>query len=428
LGDWRRLRGLRLALQDQMRQSRPMAVSTLATIGLGYAAFALSARLLASTDFGLLGALLGVLSVISVALRPLHTTATHFAVEVVARQRPADIAYASAHATVATGGAALILVAALGLLQPVVGSALHLDTFAPLAVLACLVCATALWQICSAHLLALRRLRAFALATTADSLTRTVFMAPLTLVWGVAGALAAYLIGVLVATVMAIHFSGGLAWGRRPQLTMSNVASVGGASLVLTLIIGLLQNSDLVALRSYAPADLVGDYAGATALGNFLFAVQAPLYLPLYSQIRSAHLHGRGTAHLVLATAIPILSLGALAVAFSVPLGVPVAALLLGPALSGAGTYLPLYFAKITALLTLFILGQYTLATERTWPILVAFVPAAASIGLLVQLRPEPMFAPAFALIGASIGIVVLAFGSALNAHFIDALARPRPR
>jgi O-antigen/teichoic acid export membrane protein len=399
-----------LGLSDQLRHAGPMAASTLVTVVLGYASFALAARLLTPTDFGLLGALLAVISVVSVALRPLHTTATHVAAEARSRGKPDNVPSEMARFTAGAAGTSLVVLLALTALREQLQAIVHADAFAPLVLVVPLLGATALWQIASGHLLGLQRFRAFAFASIADAVMRTLFMAPMVLLWGVAGSVAAFVSGVILATAVAIRFSGGLVWrAHDPTVTRRHLAKIGGGSIVLTFIVALLQNTDLVLLRTYAPPESVGWYAGAASLGNVWFTVAAPLYLPLYSRVRGARLAGTESAHLLVGTLLPIMVGGAVASVVAGAVGIPLSGLLLGGSLQGAGMYLPLYLAKVTALLTLFVIGQYALATDRPQAVALSAVPGLTSLSIFIMLHPEPAVAPVYVLFGAAAGAVVTA-------------------
>jgi O-antigen/teichoic acid export membrane protein len=381
-----------------------MAASTLVTVVFGYASFALAARLLSSTDFGLLGALLAVISVVSVALRPLHTMATYLAADALSSRKPDNVASEMARFTVASTGTSLVVFIVFTAFREQLQAVVHTDAFAPLGLIVPLLGATALWQIASGHLLGLQRFRAFAVASIADSVLRTIAMAPLVVLWGVAGSVAAFASGILMATAIAIRLSGGLVWRAHAPTMTRHLATIGGGSIVLTLIVALLQNTDLVLLRTYAQPDTVGWYAGAASLGNVGFTVAAPLYLPLYSRVRGARLAGNASAHLLVGTLFPILVGGAVASFVAGAVGLNVAGLLLGGSLQGAGMYLPLYLAKVTAVVTLFVFGQYALATDRPRAVAVSAVPGLASLGAFFLLRPEPAMAPLYALLGAAAG------------------------
>jgi O-antigen/teichoic acid export membrane protein len=392
--------------REELQHARPMALSTLVTIVLGYLSLALSARLLSATDFGLLGALLGIVAVVSVALRPLHTMATHYAADALSSRKPENVAIATAWITLGVVVAAVVLSIGAVALRDELQATLRAQTFAPVAVLTPLLCGTALWQITSGHLMGLRRFRAFAVASIIDAVIRTILTAPLVSAWGVAGSLTSYTTGVLMASAVGMRLSGGLVWRGRPSFMTQQIARIGGASVILTMVVAVLQNLDLVTLRTYSDPDLVGLYAGSAALGNVWFAVAAPIYLPLYSRLRAAYLAGNETTHLMVGTLVPIAAGGLTASLVSIPLGVPAASLLLGASLGGSGVYLPLYLAKTTALLILFVFGQYALATDRSQLVAFSAIPGVVCVGLLVAVHPEPILAPLYGLGGAAAGAV----------------------
>src|SRR3712207_4248656 len=82
------LRSARMFAEHSLPAGVQLLVGTLAASILAYAAIAAMARLLTAADFGLLGTLLGLLSIATVLVRPLHTVATVLATEAHVRHEP----------------------------------------------------------------------------------------------------------------------------------------------------------------------------------------------------------------------------------------------------------------------------------------------------------------------------------------------------
>jgi O-antigen/teichoic acid export membrane protein len=172
---------------------------------------------------------------------------------------------------------------------------------------------------------------------------------------------------------------------------------------VLTLAIAIIQNADLIALRTYAPAEDVGLYAAAAALGNAAVGLAAALYLPFYPRVVEASARSEPTRPYLRALILQLCAAGALAILISIPLGSWIVGLLFGQALADAGALLPAYMAKVTALLTMFVVGQYVLATGRHLSIAACLGPALLAVVILVFAQPPPAWA---AYVGLGAGLV----------------------
>jgi O-antigen/teichoic acid export membrane protein len=385
------------SLRGQARSGASVFASTVAAGILAYVSVALGARTLGASEFGLLGSLLATASIVGVTLRPLHTGATHLAAELRAHGQASAVAGivgpSLALAAVAAGG---LLALVLAVAQPL--SALYRASDAtPLVMLALFLTGLAYSQFSTGLLLGQQHFNAYGAANVAESLTRAVLTAPLALAAGVSGVLACYGLGTLVANTYVIARIGGIRWRLPPKTHISSAALAGLWSFTLTFVIALLQNADLVILRTYAPAESVGWYAAAASIGALVFSVAAPIYLPLYPRLVASLSAGQPLWPLLGGTLILVAAAGGAGIALSLALGGALSALLFGQEFVAAGSLLPAYLAKSISLLALFLVGQYAIVAGRAGALAVTLVPSAAGVALLALYQPS---AEATAFIG----------------------------
>src|SRR4030088_849280 len=111
---------MRSILREQLNAGLPLLAGTIVASLFSYGAVTLSARLLGAADYGLLGTLLGITSVGTVALRPLHSAATHAASTAFAHGEQSIVsAFAGRLLAVCVVGGVIVCFATV-LLEPVV--------------------------------------------------------------------------------------------------------------------------------------------------------------------------------------------------------------------------------------------------------------------------------------------------------------------
>jgi O-antigen/teichoic acid export membrane protein len=382
---------MRSVLREHLSAGLPLLVGTVVAGGLSYLAVTLAARLLGAADYGLLGTFLGIVSFGGVALRPLHSAATHAASVVLVRGEPADIARLGAWlVAMCIFGAIAIGIIVVALAAPL-GELLRIgDAQWTLLLLPLLLGSLAYWQAISGLLLGMHRFHQFAAATVLDAGVRAAFIAPLVIAYGVGGALAGYIAGIVAANALGTYAYGGLAWGVPGKSVRQQFARVSGDWVVLTLLVAALQNLDLVLLRAYAPAEQVGWYAASAALANLLFTVSGPLYLPLYPRLVLARSQGRPTIGLLLGTLLPVVVAGAVAAWIASSQGPSISRLIYGDSFTPGGGLLPVLLLKTTALLALSVVGQHAIAHRSTAAILACGIPTVCAIASLAIARPTP--------------------------------------
>jgi O-antigen/teichoic acid export membrane protein len=400
-----------VAAREQWMSGAPLLLGTMAGGLFAWAATTLTARVLGAPDFGLAGALLGLTSVVAVVLRPIHSASTH-AASAAAADGDAAAVRGIAGRALAVALVALVGLSLLELLLIVpLSEAFHVtsDRVAIFMLLGLFIDILGYGQVVGGLLLGLQRYRAFAGSTVVDAGIRLLSMLPLAALFGVAGALAGYALGALGGTAFALVRCGGIGWRLPRAFAAPDLMRVGGSSFVLTLAIAALQNVDLVALRTYRQTQEVGWYAAAATIANVIFSFSAPLYLPVYPRLVAAVASGSRTGAVLAGALVPIAFLGG---------GLSVIGWLFGPLLiesifgggyAPAGRLLPLLFGKTTALLVLFVIGQYAIAVKSSNGIVVAVLPAAAAIIGIAVLRQPAYGTAGLALAGSALAVVAVA-------------------
>jgi O-antigen/teichoic acid export membrane protein len=367
-----------------------LLVGTSSAAALSYAAVTISARLLGPEDFGLLGALLGITSLATVGVTWVYATAAHVAATALARR---DIRSLTTLIGPVLAGSTvfglLTLTLLLALAHPV-GDVLHTTDPWVIGLLAPLLAAIICGQVLKGFLSGLQRFPAFSAAITFEALGRAVLTTPLVLLFGVAGSLASYAGGVVMADAWVLTRFGSIGW-RVPlpeELVGTGWTAVGTA--MTTLMVAMLQYSDLVLLRWYAPANEVGIYSAAAALGNTLFTLAVPLTLPAFPRALAAYHARQPTTPILLRALIPVVLGGLAAVLGATWLGGVTAVVIFGSPFAEVGALLPVYFAKTTALIVLALTGQHVVAVRRFGALLAAALLTLLGPLLIATLRPSP--------------------------------------
>jgi O-antigen/teichoic acid export membrane protein len=381
---------IRSFVRDQFTSGLPLLAATIVSSAFSYLAVTLSARILGAADYGLLGTLLGITSLVSVAFRPIHGAATHVGSSVLASGYDGVPAAMSRLLAACLAGVVVVWMG-LVLLDAPIHDILRLDDDRwALTLLVLLLGSATYWQGLSGLLFGVQKFAKYSIATVCDAGVRAVVMAPLAPQYGVAGAVGGYLVGSAVANAVAVHGLGGLTWAAPSKVASQHLARVSGDWVLLTAIVACLQNFDLLFLRSYAPVEQVGWYAAVSALANLAFTVSAPLYVPLYPRLVLAYHRGRPTLPLLLGTMVPIVLGGAIVASGTAWLGGEITRLLFGEEFIAGGSLLPILVCKTTALLAFFIIGQYAIALGRAKAVVASAIPAILSLVSLAVLRLPP--------------------------------------
>jgi len=389
----------------QIKQGTPLAFGTVIAALCSYVALATSARLLGPAEFGVLGAILAVLSVVAVALRPLHTSATHLAARAASDRRV--VSGLTGPLLVSSIALTCVVAIAFALLDDPLTSALHIQDRRVLWVAAPLIGLQVWWLLESGLIAGMQRFHLFALDSIADAAVRALVIAPLTLIAGVAGSVAAYATGVAVAGALGAAQLGGLRWRLPRHVFDRELLDVGGGSILLTLAISAAQNLDVLFLRTYADPEAVGRYAACATIGNFLFALSAPLYVPLYPRTVRALKERLPTLPILASVLLPFAVTGVVAVGVSWAFGQFATGLFFGAQFAPAGDVLPAYFTKIVCLGAMFIVGQYALATRRSPTIVPGTLLALACVSVIPVIRPEPFQAAMLCATGGGVASIL---------------------
>jgi O-antigen/teichoic acid export membrane protein len=403
------------AFREQARWSAWLLAGTVATALLSYASVILSARLLGAAEFGLLGAFLGIVALATIGLRPLYTVATHMATTELAGDTPEPVR--------GFAGPILILSTLVGMVSLGIAAlgAEQLKIFfqtadvRPFLLLAPLLAGVACVQMATGLLSGLQRFSLLAAVSVLEAFLRAILTAPLALALGVSGSLVCYAAGLWVAAVISLRLVRATGWRVPPAQQLMAPARTGASSLVLGLVVGVLQSTDLVLLRSYAPAEAVGAYAAAASMGNVLFTVAAPLYVPAFPRTLAAYRNRQPSWPILAATLGPVAMGGLLAVAGAAWLGEPLVGILFGSPFSSTATVLPGYIAKTTALVALTILGQHAMAVGRAGLLSLATPLALVGPALIAHFRPSAADVPILISFVTLVTIGVLSAGLLLG-------------
>ncbi len=367
-----------------------LLLGTTSAAVLSYSAVTLSARVLGPADFGLLGALVGTVSLFTVVLSPLASMATHVGALALTHHRT-SVAIGLSGPTLATGTVLAILVAAvIALWSDQIGGVFRTTGWWPIALLSPLVAAVAWIQVFKGLLSGLQRFGAFAITTAVEAFVRATLTWPLVTTFAVTGALLAYLAGIVAAAALAILSLGGLGWTLPSRRVMAAPGRTAAASAVLTILLGLLQSADLIAVRWYASPVVSGLYAAAAALGNALFTLVVPLTIPAFSRTLAAMERREPTAPIIAEAVVPVGGIGLVGVVGALWLGGAARVLIFGPDFQGMEAVLVPYAAKTAALLVLAVIGQYSIAVAGPRPLVAATALAGLGPVGVIVLQPEP--------------------------------------
>jgi O-antigen/teichoic acid export membrane protein len=370
--------------------STPLLVATVASGAFSYLALAINGRVLGPPDFGLLGAMVGVVSFAAVALRPISLAATHHVIiTAAANGSRAARELVTLGALVAAVLWLPLLVAAVVVSGPLDGL-LHANGSWPIALVGPYLALVVGQQIVSGTLMGAHRLSMQALATCADAAARALVTFPAAVLFGVSGAFAAYLVGQSVSIATAILALGGLAWFRSAQHGVLASGRIGLASVSLVLGTALFQYGDLVVLRWYGQPDDAGLYAACASVGTLLVAILVPIYLPSFPRAVAARRDRLPTRPILLGTLLLVLGLGFGSALVSAWLGGLVLRASFGAQFASASILLPLYLVKTSLVVAVGVLGQHALALNSTRPVSVVGPVSAGALIAVGVLQPPP--------------------------------------
>jgi O-antigen/teichoic acid export membrane protein len=383
---------------------------------VSYGSVALNARLLGTDGFGLMAALLGIGSLGAVLLRPASFAATHLAIGAQSRSAP-DAMRALLGFSVAVGAAlTLVLFVILLALAIPLNNLLKTNGLFPIGFVAPLLAATASLQLISGLFAGAHRFGWLATATVIEAAVRALVTAPFVILWGVSGAIAAYVAGQIASVAFSVLRAGGLVWHPPPMEHLLDGLRTGLSAISLVAGIALLQNGDLILLRWYAQPLDVGLYAACSSLGNLFITLSAPVYLPAFPRALAAHRQGKPTLPVLLMGVAPILAAGVAATVASIWLAGPIARMLFGQAFEGVAPVMPIYFARTSALVLVGVVGQHAMAIGRGNVVHVGVPVAVGGLAVIALLRPDSQ---GTALVGLVSGVVLIAWLGGM------ALARP---
>jgi O-antigen/teichoic acid export membrane protein len=362
---------------------------------------------------------LGVATLATVVLRPTGFAATHLTIAVHARRDRRALHGTLGLALMVGIVVCVVCLLVLMVLGAPIAQALQSQSTAPIVLLAPLLGVGAALQMTNGVLSGVQRFSILAVVTVVDAAIRLVATGPLALALGVAGSLVAYVVGQLAAIGLGIAMLGGVAW-RMPHVHETRAGlRTGFATMSLLAGIALLQTGDLVLLRTYAPPDDAGLYAACASLGLLFVTATAPLYLPAFPRALGAYREQGDTRSILIGVLAPIAAAGVAAILLSVWLGDLVVVLVFGASFAAAGPILPIYMAKIVALVIAGVLGQHAVATGRALAVHVVPLPALLGLAALVVIRPGPFETAVFALLASCLLVLVLVAASVA--------VRPRP-
>lgn len=361
------------------RSGAALAVATFFSGILGYAYILVLTRALGPEQYGVLGALLALSVVFTVAYTAIQLEATR----VVARDRsgPRDWLHRRA-ALISAGTAALILLA-----SPLIVSVLRLPSYAPAVALALMMVPQTYLGVQLGILLGLGRSVAFGVLLVVSGLSR-VAAAVLT-AW--VGASPTYVLTASAVTALLVLVLGGWLLRSSPASpSVRGVAAWRGWSGMLRAGTGagallVLLNADLIAARAVLPDKESGWYAFLTVFGRVTFWGTNFIALWVFP-----HEAARGSAAKARTYALAAVALiGALACAAAALFGPFITRLLAGPEYVAAAGYAPL-FALAGSLMAVIQLATYVdVARSRQVLGLIAWVGAAAMAVIIWSVAPR---------------------------------------
>ncbi len=387
------------SLGVHLKISTPLLVTTLASGVFAYAALAINGRVLGPSDFGLLGALVGVIAFAQLALRPLAMAATHHAIMGRALTSPRA---ARELVTLGAATAALLLLpflALAALLAEPLDQIFHASGRLPIALVGALLAVVIGQQVVTGVLLGAHRFFTQGIVSLVDAAARALATFPGAIVFGVSGSLAAYLFGQIAAAAAAVIALGGLAWSRPSLADLAASGRVGMAATSLVLGSALLQNGDLVVLRWYGQPAEAGLYAACASVGTLLVAVSVPLYTPSFPRVIAALQDRHPTRPILISTLALVLALGGGASLVSLWLGAPVLRLTFGPPFADAAAILPVYLLKTSLVVAVGVVGQHALAVAGSRMVGAVFPVSIVGLAVVALAQPGP-------------DVVVLIFGA----------------
>lgn len=380
---------------------------------LAYGSVSVNARLLGPDGFGLVGAVLAMSSLATVLLRPAGYAATHLAIAAHSRSDPSALRALLGFSIVISVALTIILVIVLLAVATQLNTLLQTSGLLPLALLVPLLAGSASLQLTSGLLSGAHRFSWLAAASVVESAARAIVIAPMALLWGVSGSLAAYVTGQIAGIAFSVQRAGGLAWQRPPMQDLLDGMRTGVSAVSLVAGVALLQNGDLILLRWYSYPEDAGLYAACASFGNLFVSFSAPLFVPAFPRALAAHRLGQPTRLILLAGIAPILAAGIMATVGSIWLGPPAIGVLLGGAFEAAGRVLPVYFARTTALVLVGVLGQHAMATGFASALHVAVPVAIGGLTIIAILRPDPI-GTAFVVLACAVALTLWLSGAML--------------
>jgi O-antigen/teichoic acid export membrane protein len=376
----------------------------------------ISARLLGPREFGLLGTLLAFISIVTLVLRPVLMAAASVASAARVEGQSDRVNGVNGRALTAAIPAAG-LAAAVGLvLAPLLQGPLQIHGAAPIVLVGILIVALVYNQVATGSVLGLEHTGTFGLIIAGEPVVRTAVTLALIGPLGVAGALSAYLLSLIVASAAAIVRVGGLGWGMPSRSTRASLFHTGWTSTALVTAVAAAQYLDIVAVRASVDALQAGWYATAGTISGFLFVLGVPICLAAYARFVADRDVGHSSTAALGADAAALLAAGVGATVLAVGLAAPVVELAFGPEFLGAAGLTPVLLAKTSANLLLFLFGSYGLAEGRSRPVLIAAIPVFAPVLLIPALH---LTAGTAALLG--LGCTAIAATCCLGAALIGA-------
>jgi O-antigen/teichoic acid export membrane protein len=339
---------------------------------------AIAGRTLTLAEYGAAGAVLAVMTLVTVPLTALQTAAS------------LTTAFGWGRATVrstlarTTVGAAVLGVAMVAL-APTVTSFFHLDSTGHAAMLAPYLAVSVVLAVARGQLLGDSGIRPVAASYAVGTGVRLVAGLALIPLLAVPGAIAATVLGEVAALVVA-----GRATWRRGGTGTSSSLDLRSVSFAAATVTGLFLFStvDLLLARHYLDGPSSGTYVAAATIAKTVLALPAAVLGAHVPRLARAWQDGRpGQLRATLVTVGGLATLGAAVVALTPGL---LLGLLYGPRAMAGQEGLVVVLAVVAALTSVVSVLTYAAIARRGWTVLVPWSGALLETLLIVAAHEDP--------------------------------------
>jgi O-antigen/teichoic acid export membrane protein len=415
-----------------------LAVASALSIVANYAFLLSAGRLLGSTDYGSLAALLGMLSLVLLPAGALqYAVSREVSQRIASGESESADRFARATMRLAVRATGPLVLIGLALAVPL-SAVLKIDSLG-VVMLAALILTTALvFPVANGIVQGQQRFHALAALYLAPFILRlAMFAVAAAAGYRLGGAIFATLLGCLGATALALTLVGKpLREGAKGRLpTLRPFLHYLGPVAVGVIGIALLTNLDILIVKARFPGDAAGVYAAASAFARVGFFLPATILTVLFPRTAARQARGQETEDILGRSLLATATFCGLLALFYAAAGVGLMVATFGTEFAPGGEVLPV-FALAAGLFSLAnILVGYHLSRGETRYAWIVGVGVLAQL-VVLALVPTTLHAVVYANLAIGAGLLVAhelfvaSSASALRAgwrHVAQALARVRP-